>query len=342
MNGNIDNPSTVGRVYQQIIVLGMLVHMLYIALSGWLQVTPLVYYNVFSTVFYMIMSLLVCYSRYRLAVTLIHLEVGVFVTVSTVMLGWEAGMPMYLIAMASLVYIRPYRRSAVPYLFSILEIVLFFSLKLGGSWIEASVELPAVVINSIYLFNSLASFLIILISSAIFNVSSSLIQGRLQRRNEELQEAASIDGLTGALSRYGLNDQLAPLKGSAICVALGDLDDFKQVNDTYGHICGDYVLATATRLMQESEETRVCRWGGEEFLLVFADDNLTQAQQKLQVITQKIRSYPFSYDGYPIHVTMTFGLTYGLLDKNIENLVKLADERMYRGKRQGKDQIVAE
>lgn len=177
MNGNIDNPSTVGRVYQQIIVLGMLVHMLYIALSGWLQVTPLVYYNVFSTVFYMIMSLLVCYSRYRLAVTLIHLEVGVFVTVSTVMLGWEAGMPMYLIAMASLVYIRPYRRSAVPYLFSILEIVLFFSLKLGGSWIEASVELPAVVINSIYLFNSLASFLIILISSAIFNVSSSLIQG---------------------------------------------------------------------------------------------------------------------------------------------------------------------
>lgn len=123
---------------------------------------------------------------------------------------------------------------------------MFFSLKLGGSWIEASVELPAVVINSIYLFNSLASFLIILISSAIFNVSSSLIQGRLQRRNEELQEAASIDGLTGALSRYGLNDQLAPLKGSAICVALGDLDDFKQVNDTYGHICGDYVLATAT------------------------------------------------------------------------------------------------
>lgn len=251
-------------------------------------------------------------------------------------------MPMYLIAMASLVYIRPYRRSAVPYLFSILEIVLFFSLKLGGSWIEASVELPAVVINSIYLFNSLASFLIILISSAIFNVSSSLIQGRLQRRNEELQEAASVDGLTGALSRYGLNDQLASLKGSAICVALGDLDDFKQVNDTYGHICGDYVLATATRLMQESEETWVCRWGGEEFLLVFADDNLTQAQQKLQVIAQKIRGYPFSYDGYPIRITMTFGLTCGLLDKNIENLVKLADERMYRGKRQGKDQIVAE
>ena len=102
------------------------------------------------------------------------------------------------------------------------------------------------------------------------------------------------------------------------------------------------MLATATRLMQESEETRVCRWGGEEFLLVFADDNLTQAQQKLQVITQKIRSYPFSYDGYPIRITMTFGLTCGLLDKNIENLVKLADERMYRGKRQGKDQIVAE
>lgn len=150
-----------------------------------------------------------------------------------------------MIAMASLIYICPYRHSTVPFLFSLLEIGVFAFLKLTSDqeiWLPQA--LPGSLVNGIYLFNAAMCFTIILVSSSIFNVSSALAQGRLRRKNKELQEAAFMDRLTGTLTRYGLQEQLRTSQGKWMAVALGDLDDFKQVNDTYGHICGDYVLAT--------------------------------------------------------------------------------------------------
>lgn len=149
-----------------------------------------------------------------------------------------------------------------------------------------------------------------------------------------------MDRLTGTLTRYGLQEQLRTSQGKWMAVALGDLDDFKQVNDTYGHICGDYVLATTARLMRETESALVCRWGGEEFLILMADLPQAEAERKLATLAEKIRSYPFSYDGHLIRVTMTFGLTYGRIGADFEAVVELADQRMYQGKRQGKDRIV--
>ena len=337
----VENQGLIRRVYQRIILLGMLVHVLYIALGGWLTMTEMVFYNVGSTVFYLTMLVLVFYGRYRLAVALIHLEVCVFVVVGTHALGWETGLPLLLIAMASLIYICPYRHSTVPFLFSLLEIGVFAFLKLTSDqeiWLPQA--LPGSLVNGIYLFNAAMCFTIILVSSSIFNVSSALAQGRLRRKNKELQEAAFMDRLTGTLTRYGLQEQLRTSQGKWMAVALGDLDDFKQVNDTYGHICGDYVLATTARLMRETESALVCRWGGEEFLILMADLPQAEAERKLATLAEKIRSYPFSYDGHLIRVTMTFGLTYGRIGADFEAVVELADQRMYQGKRQGKDRIV--
>lgn len=335
------NQGAVRRVYRQIILLGMLVHVLYVALFGGLGMSGMVYYNVGSTVFYMAMLVLVFYGRYRMAVTLIHLEVCVFVTAGTFALGWDAGLPLLLIALASLIYIRPYRRSWIPYMFSALEIGVFVFLKMAWDQAGMTPAISACLANAVYLFNAAASFTIILVSSTIFNVSSALAQGRLMRKNEILQEAASTDSLTGVLTRYGLKEQLELLQGKQAVIALGDLDDFKRINDTYGHICGDYVLATAARLMQETAGTQVCRWGGEEFLIIMTEQPEREARAVLNGIAEKIRSYPFSYDGYQIRITMTFGMTSGVIEPDFESLVKLADQRMYQGKRQGKDQIVS-
>ena len=323
------NQGAVRRVYRQIILLGMLVHVLYVALFGGLGMSGMVYYNVGSTVFYMAMLVLVFYGRYRMAVTLIHLEVCVFVTAGTFALGWDAGLPLLLIALASLIYIRPYRRSWIPYMFSALEIGVFVFLKIAWDQEGMTPVISACLANAVYLFNAAASFTIILVSSTIFNVSSALAQGRLMRKNEILQEAASTDSLTGVLTRYGLKEQLELLQGKQAVIALGDLDDFKRINDTYGHICGDYVLATAARLMQETAGTQVCRWGGEEFLIIMTEQPEREARAVLTGIAEKIRSYPFSYDGYQIRITMTFGMTSGEIGPDFESLVKLADQRMY-------------
>ena len=81
------NQGAVRRVYRQIILLGMLIHVLYVALFGGLGMSAMVYYNVGSTVFYMAMLVLAFYGRYRIVVTLIHLEVCVFVIAGTLALG---------------------------------------------------------------------------------------------------------------------------------------------------------------------------------------------------------------------------------------------------------------
>lgn len=85
------NQGAVRRVYRQIILLGMLVHVLYVALFGGLGMSGMVYYNVGSTLFYMAMLVLVFYGRYRMAVTLIHLEVCVFVNSGNVCAGVGCG-----------------------------------------------------------------------------------------------------------------------------------------------------------------------------------------------------------------------------------------------------------
>lgn len=336
------NQTVMSRVYRRIILLGLLTHLLYIALFGWLSLTWMVLYNIGSSLFYALMLVLVSYSRFREAVSLIYLEVGLFAAIGTLTLGWNVGLPLLLIALATMIYICPYRHSWVPYLFSAAEIILFLSLKLYCDHNPALTALEDWMVSGLFLFNALVSFGIILYSSYLFNVSASLAQRQLQKENAELNEAASIDPLTGLLSRYGLRQKLERYKNQPMAAAIGDLDDFKQINDTYGHICGDYVLSTCARMMRAEESALICRWGGEEFLILFPQNDLEGARTKLEAIAAAIRNYTYLYDGHQIHITMTFGLTEGRAGLSLSDQIEIADQRMYRGKQHGKNQIVSD
>lgn len=130
--------------------------------------------------------------------------------------------------------------------------------------------------------------------------------------------------------------------GAPFCIALGDVDHFKQVNDTFGHECGDAVLiCLADRLKTHmSGRGAAIRWGGEEFLLVFQDCHLKDAVKCVEGMMQDIRNARIDYRGQePIHITMTFGIVEGSED-NIEHIIREADLKLYAGKNSGRDQIV--
>ena len=128
----------------------------------------------------------------------------------------------------------------------------------------------------------------------------------------------------------------------SFALAIGDIDFFKKVNDTYGHECGDAVLKNVSALLKQHMWRRgfAARWGGEEFLLVFENVDLTEARKQLELLMDKIHELDTLYEGQHVKVTMTFGLVCDP-DKDIHALLKEADEKLYIGKTNGRNQVVS-
>ena len=125
-------------------------------------------------------------------------------------------------------------------------------------------------------------------------------------------------------------------------LVIGDIDLFKKVNDTYGHQCGDMVLKNISHILQKHIQDRgyAIRWGGEEFLLVYENCALEEAHKSLNALLEEVRSTNFTFDGNQFHVTMTFGMVCDP-SRDLKDLLKEADDRLYYGKNHGRNQIVA-
>lgn len=156
------------------------------------------------------------------------------------------------------------------------------------------------------------------------------------------------DSLTNLYNRRYANRKLSNIvdnfnqQGAPFSIALSDLDYFKNINDTYGHECGDLVLKNIADTLRQHMHSQgfVARWGGEEFLLVFDHFDRTTALKSLESLMEKIRNTETIYNGQSIHVTMTFGLVNGTTD-NINQLLKEADDKLYQGKSHGRNQIIS-
>lgn len=130
--------------------------------------------------------------------------------------------------------------------------------------------------------------------------------------------------------------------GVPFSVAMGDIDFFKKVNDTYGHEAGDIVLKKVAETMRKFMAGKgfVVRWGGEEFVLIFDKMGADDAYVKLCELLDKIREIEILYDSRLIKVTMTFGVVDGSISPNYADLLRLADERLYNGKQGGRNRVV--
>lgn len=161
-------------------------------------------------------------------------------------------------------------------------------------------------------------------------------------------ELVGNDPLTGLGNRRSCDTVLkhaanrAGKKGRTFTIVMGDIDFFKRVNDTYGHQAGDEVLKKLAKLMQAHMKHQgfVFRWGGEEFLLIYEELNAEQAYEKLSHLCEEIRSTVILWEKEEIRVTMTFGMAEFGHRRSLKELVRLADEKLYQGKHQGRDQIV--
>lgn len=167
-------------------------------------------------------------------------------------------------------------------------------------------------------------------------------QYAVQMRSD-LKMLIERDPLTSLFNRRSCNNRLNALKSekAVYSVVMCDIDFFKKVNDTYGHDAGDYVLVTISTLIRDN--VRDCgfasRWGGEEFLLVYRlDESGTRA--KVEQLQKQIREYDYRYEGTALKITMTFGIASEEGSDSYEERIRRADDKLYTGKQNGRDQIV--
>lgn len=162
---------------------------------------------------------------------------------------------------------------------------------------------------------------------------------------QKLESLSRIDPLTGLYNRRAINDLLSvEIKKSQryqtpLSVIIFDLDNFKHVNDTHGHLKGDEVLKTTSNLMQDNlRETEILgRWGGEEFILICPQLTLSQAAQLAEKVRLLIAQQRFDALG---QVTASFGVTQFTTSLDLETLVAEADKALYQAKHNGKNQVV--
>lgn len=168
---------------------------------------------------------------------------------------------------------------------------------------------------------------------------------KMQRALRELIELDQLTGLNNRRTGDKLLRQIhttCKREGNPYCVAIGDIDFFKKINDTYGHDCGDVVLAEVSSRIKSGIQGKgmAARWGGEEFLIVFKDTELSDAFRQLSELLESIRSKDIMYkEDTSVHVTMTFGVAQGG-KSNVEQILRNADAKLYYGKNNGRNQVV--
>jgi diguanylate cyclase (GGDEF)-like protein len=174
---------------------------------------------------------------------------------------------------------------------------------------------------------------------------SQAIRNALQ--HSRMKDLAMRDSLTGLFNRRIFDETLAQQAKSPnmrpVSLLLIDLDNFKQVNDTFGHQSGDQVLKSFARILKEScrGHDLVARFGGEEFAIILSQAKAAAAHAIAQRIRNRLANTVFTFDGRQIQITASIGLATCEDGGTIftANLVKQADHALYQAKRMGKNKV---
>lgn len=331
------------------------IHFIYFCFFMWINVLPLCAYGMFSTMFYIYLSFGAL--RKKQVTKVLYstvIEVIVYSMFCSAMIGWDFGFMIYLLSMIPIVFYlftgsdmqNAHRTST---LFTLLVILIFMVVKWYTSFHAPfyKLTLSKSLVSAIYCTNCLLAFTMQTIFSYIHTAEIRQFKNNLESEKDILDAIANKDPLTGLLNRRAMEPHLNKAKetaeqvGTLFSLILCDIDDFKKVNDIHGHALGDQVLKSisSTFLSNLRDSDYACRWGGEEFLML-----IPSRIDVAESIAERLRTQvsALSFEGEKtFSVTMTFGVTEYVPGYRIEKLIKIADDNLYKGKANGKNQVVS-
>ncbi len=332
---------------QQIFLAAFLLHVIFLFLFFWLDVTELVYFNVLSLIIFAFVLYVNYRGKHKAALWSAYLEVNAHASLSVVLLGWGSGFFYYLLAVGPMLFLAPRQPLGLKLILSIvsamlLAVLFIFSLKNPPVY-KFSFE----VLTPLYISNMVCTFGLLAHLAHYYAQGADRSEAQLRQLSLKYEKLAISDSLTGLLNRRAGTQQLESevnrcyRNDKPFVIALGDIDDFKVYNDKYGHSCGDEVLRQVANVLLKNTRPYdlISRWGGEEFLIILPDCVLDDAQSSMSDLREKIANHTIQYNEHTLNITMTFGLSEFNESTDIERCLEAADKALYCGKRSGKNRV---
>ncbi|MCH5287847.1 MAG: GGDEF domain-containing protein [Christensenellaceae bacterium] len=304
-------------------------------------VTYMVYHSIPTIVAYVVLYWFIHKDKLDIYVWIVYIVITLYMVAATVCIGFNAGFHLYCASLIPLTFYMEYlgyklhTRTASAMQTSILLVVIYLActgyavLKGPLYEVDASFTFRCMIGNAVSVFCFLIGY-------------TSLVHKLVRSSEERLSEMAHKDQLTGLFNRhYVMNymDELYQHMPPDQWVAMIDIDDFKGINDTYGHHGGDYVLTELARIMREvCVDCVISRWGGEEFLIV--TDGTARDSEMLETLRRTVNETSFVFENKTIPVSITIGISRYEEGQSMDRWVQSADRKLYTGKSSGKNQVV--
>ena len=345
---NVENVS-----YFAIKIALLLFHTLLLGLFILLESKAMIIVSAISVVVYL-MLLILTGDRPGEFVIAMFAEIMIYTVAGVTNMGWDYAFQLYLIAEIPCLFYFSYLMNKLRYRWGYNPAYLAIAnavayLLLRNWWTRnrrgfvpnASGDLA----STFALVNEIITLTGIILFSVIYHRMTS-------GHEKALSTDAQTDQLTGLPNRRTMltamekAERLAVKKGQMMAASIIDIDNFKHVNDTYGHDVGDIVLKTLAEEIKQMQQTYLsaCRWGGEEFVFLCMggrayEDLLEEMNGLLRRMSSKVIEFA---PGHSLQVTITCGIALAMEHESGDDLVKRADEYLYYGKMHGKNQVVTE
>lgn len=299
--------------------------------------------SLFSAIYYSFMFIFLYKRKYVTIGLMLSIEVTLYATFFGMMLGMESHVIAYFMLVIVMQVMVPYgtvRMRAWVIVFSIFcatACVVFQIISDPPFTLSHSH-------NNIFLFSNIYIMIFgVILELYVGNLAKIIIKSINDRKLEELSSQAYTDPLTGLYNRWYASKyfQSDLLKAETACIAMLDIDDFKNVNDTYGHPFGDEILKGLSNFLNQNlrKTDVVFRWGGEEFLIILTNVDRDAAYEVLDKLREKLSKTCLSHQQKDLYITITIGLCTIDFD-NINESIEICDKNLYQGKNKGKNVVV--
>ena len=316
------------------------------------HIYPMVVLDLFSVALYLFCLVQIQRDKSLLLLfNLSYLQIVLHSVIAALLLGTDSGFSLYMIAVLPIGYYAAFnfnmRKQVInPMCYVIISGVAFCFLRVASSYMGPYYSYGNKMADSaIYMVNYFVAVITIVTFVSTLLNQIKILENLRVMQNKQLEKLSKTDALTGLANRRSIEERYAQSEAlrEAYSLVIGDIDDFKAVNDTYGHNVGDTVLQAVAEAFKSAvrSEDIVCRWGGEEFLIFLPKCSRADAAQIAQRILENVRvTDMLTADQEIFHITMTLGVAASQMGMEFTEVVKIADDRLYQGKQRGKNQVV--